>query len=284
MVPEDTTNAAKESSTAFRLARTRRRWFRCLLPVFSALGVVAVFVLIRTFIWPTVLEQEIRLNLITKDAIDEDTRVSVVNELKLFSFYSRFGPQRFATLCLQKSDGSLQLANARCWREGMLWCTDSNRWKGMTAWPSIDEIRQFELEHADVVAPVLKSGYLPRPPGTEGFRLTHVSVEVSPDIHGFDANRDVDPIALAGVLSNGIVPGSFATAGFHEPRWHSPREGIEAIEKSIDHLHFILDKGECEAMDCESFLEVLNTVKERLLRAGELNLKFYLPGADRSGE
>ena len=163
MVPEKPTTPAVEPTTALKPHGTRRRWIGWLIVLLSVLSVSIGFLLIRTFLWPTVLEQEIRLDLITKDRIDEDTRVYVVNELKLFSFYSKFGPQRFATLCLQDSDGSLRLAYARCWREGMLWQTDVNRWRPLTAWPSSEEIRTFEVQHADVVAPALKSGYLPRP-------------------------------------------------------------------------------------------------------------------------
>jgi len=70
---------------------------------------------------------------------------------------------------------------------------------------------------------------------------------------------------LCTVLRNGIGPGSFAFAEFHEPGWHSPKDGVEAIEKSIDHLQRILYEPECRAMDCESLLEVLPAVKERLL-------------------
>ncbi|MCP4513426.1 MAG: hypothetical protein GY826_44295, partial [Fuerstiella sp.] len=157
-------------------------------------------------------------------------------------------------------------------------------WRSLTAWPSIEEIRTFEVEHADVVAPALKSGCLPRPPGTEDFQLTHLSVEVSSAVHGYDANRNVDPTVLAAALRNGIVLGSFTFAKFHEPRWHSSKDGVEAIEKSIEHLHRILDEPECRAVDCESLLEVLHAVKGRLLRAEELNLKFYFLGTDRSSE
>ena len=282
MVPEKPTTPEVEPTAAFRSARTSRRLFGRLIFVSSALFVGVGFVLIRTFLWPTELEQEIRLDLITQKEVNEDTRVSVLNELKLFSFYSRFGPQRFATLCLQNSDGSLHLAYARCWREGMLWHTDSNRWRRLTTWPSSDEIRTFEDEHADVVAPALKSGYLPRPPGTEGFQLTHVSIQVSKETLGFEPNSDVDAVVLATALRNGIAPGSFAFAKFHEPRWNSPKDGVEAIEKSIDYLQRILNEPECRAMDCESLLRVLHVVRERLLQAEELNLKFYFLGTDRS--
>jgi hypothetical protein len=284
MVPEKLTTPAVEPAAAVRSARTSRRWLGWLFIVLSAVGVGVGFVFVGTLLWPTELEQEIRLDLLTKGEIDEGTRVSVVNELRLFSFYSRFGPQRFATLCLQDPDGSLHLAYARCWREGMLWHTDSDRWKSLTAWPSTEEIRTFEDAQADVVAPALESGYLPRPPGTEGFQLTHVSVEVSPETHGFEANRNVDPILLAAALRNGVAPGSFTLAQFHEPHWHSSRDGIEAIEKSIEYLHRIVGRAECRAMDCESLLEVLHAVKERLLRADELKLKFYFLGTDRSTE
>jgi len=34
------------------------------------------------------------------------------------------------------------------------------------------------MEHPDVVVPVLKSGYLPPPAGTEEFQLTHASVDM----------------------------------------------------------------------------------------------------------
>lgn len=284
MVEEHPATTEGDSAAVFRSARTGRRWFVPLIVALLAVIVCAGFVLVRTFLWPTGLEQEIRLDLITKDKIDEDTRVTVLNELKLFSFYTKFGPQRFATLCLQESDGRLHLAYARCWREGMMWHTYSDRWRRLTAWPSLEEIRTFEDEHADVVAAALKSGCLPRPPGTEGFQLTHLSIQVSEDIEGFEPNRNVDPIVFADALKHGIVLGSFAFADFHEPRWHSAKDGVEAVEKSIGHLQLLLDEPECRAIDCESLLDVLHAVKDRLLRAEELNLKFYFLGTDRSAE
>lgn len=263
-------------------ARNDWRWLGWLILVLLAVFIVGGFFLAKTVLWPTELEQEIRLDLITTGDIDEQTNVAVLNELKLFSFYSRFGPQRFATLCLERSDGTLHLAYARCWREGMLWHTDSNRWRRLATMPSPEQIQAFEAEHADVVAPALKSGYLPRPDGSETFQLTHVSIQVSGESHGFEPNRDIDPEVFAAVLSNGLGPNSFASAKFHKTRWHSPEDGVEAIEKSIDHLQRILPEPECQALDCKSFLEVLNAVKERLIRAGELDLKFYFLGTDRS--
>lgn len=261
------------------LGRRRIVWLTVL-----AMGVCLIvgFDAFQPMLWPSGLEQEIRLDLVTRSDIDEAARVSVLNELKLFQFYSKFGPQRFATLCIQKSDGSLHLVFARCWREGMLWRTDTDRWKPINAWPTSEEVRSFEGDHADVVARAEDTGYRPRPPGTEEFRLSHLSIRFSKDLSEFKSDDLIDPVVFANVLKHGVAPGSFTYANFHEPRWHSPKKGIDAIEKSIAYLHQISDEPECRKMDCDALLKVLSAVKDRLLLADVNGLKFYFLATEQT--
>ncbi len=282
MTSDNSTSSETETTVPAVSRKTgwRRIVWRTVL--LTAACLVVGFGLFQTMLRPSVLEQEIRLDLITSDDIDEDARISVLNELKLFKFYTRFGPQRFATLCVQKSDGSLYLAFARCWREGMLWRTDTDRWKRISAWPTRDDVKSFEDGHADLVARAVDSGYRPRPPGTEDFQVSHLSIRVSKDLSDFNPNDGIDPAEFAKVLKHGIAPGSFAYAKFHKPRWHSPKEGIDGVEKSTTHLLQVSGQPECRKMDCEALLKVLHAVKAKLIRADELGLKFYFLATDQT--
>lgn len=270
-------NAVSETRHA---VRRRVAWMVGIVTVVLS----AVIVAFRLWNPSTELELEIGLDLIANGQIDADTRVFVLNETRLYSFYSRYGPRRFATLCLRQSGGDLSLAYAQCWREGMLWRTDSERWQKISTWPSDGEIRAFENGFADVFQMARQAGYLPRPPGTANFQLTHASVATSEGRIGFDPNNNVDPVVLGAVLRNGFLPGPYTFAEFHDQRWHPPEDGIHAIDQAMERLQPMLNQPECQAMDCDSFVSVLRAVRDNLRRAGELNLKFCFLAADRSAE
>lgn len=275
---------AATSGFARELARSvnRRRWIIWSCVLLFVTCAVGGFIGIRKLVWATPLELEIAGDLRLSGNIDDNTRVSVLEELSLYSFYSRFGPQRIATLCIQRPDGQLQLAYAKCWRDGMMWHTDSKRWKLLDSWPNAAVTQAFQAENADVVDSILAAGYLPRPPGTEGFQLTHASIQMSDNAQGFDPAKDVDPRHLAIVLKSGLHLGPYAFAPFHNPQWHLPAEGVQSVEAALEYLHLISGEAEGKSLDCESLIRTLQAVRKHLLRAEQLGLKFYLLAEDRT--
>jgi len=251
----------------------------------SLIGMAAIVSLLYLALQPTEVENEIRLDLISKGKISESARVRMLDEVRLVTFHQRPYRQVFATICLR--DGSqLYLALARCPRPGAVWSSRSADWIALESWPTVQQVREYTEQQAEQMLPALMVGYLPRPTGKADFMVDQLSLKISEAIDGFDPNEGIDPKLLADILKHEVqYTGQFhlnqlTFAPFHKPRWIAPEVGIAETREYLDFLQCNKGRRELTDVACEPMIETLQAVTRQLERIEERNLKFYLLASD----
>ena len=257
------------------------RW----LTLLSLIAVAAIGPVLYLALQPTEMEQEIRLDLISRGKIGKSARVRVLDDVRLVTFHRRPYRSSFATICIR--DGSqLYLALARCPRIGAAWGSRAEDWLAVKSWPGAKQVQEFKKQRADQMLPALMLGYLPRPASKADYQVQQLSIQASEAIDGFDPNEGIDQALLADILKREVEYtgqfhlNQFSFAPFHKPRWISPAVGIAETQEYIDFLQRHKGRRELAHGPCEPLIETLETVVRQLRRLENRNLKFYLLARD----
>jgi hypothetical protein len=258
-----------------------------------ATSALAVAVGVRLYFrQPDELEASILGDLAVRAHVDESARATVLKRIKLFDAASH--RLDYATVLIRDDSGH-RLAHLKRLAQhpsdaGGRWSTVYDRWRTFDHRPTTAEIKQFDASDEDSLKYLFVKGWLPRPPGEENFRASRLFIRVSPPIPGFEPNQGIDAARYAAIMlrtqghAGGRWLGELTFAPFHEPRWISPADGLEAVEGSIQFHESKMERARDteERLSFQRDLELLHTVQECLHTLQKHGRTFYLLAQDES--